>query len=639
MGSHECDSRVVDKAETSTASKSALNELAFDSSTCKATNADDDNKANQLANTLSTTFDSKLSKDQKFLEIWRQLEQTPTEILKLAQEKIASRQAVGKEISADESANMFNSMLVTNTGDQAWRIGRLLERKADTIEHINRTDASLLLKPGSDVPINQSARVSLPDGRQYDIFIPRHLKTPVRAVFAYHGVSDPKYPEVLAEQTGLHSLAEEQGFVLISPIAAQIRNIPMAQLAWEDHVGEPLIIPEKNTNTDDVSEFIKIRNDVNARIIDIGELVGSVAHSNGVTLVSDIQKANPESIAFILMLNGTFMKDSPAPALGVPVTAVQNSVDGFLPLSGGPGKWSAFAAGGLKKVIEENSKAAADPTFGPILAAYESAHVDGPTVTVKDKVEIPFNGLPLPHTYLQINNPSFKITSSPSDPLHIELDISGMAVGGPHWQREIKHISMTMKQNELGERKLELDLFRPEPTSPNLGSKFIDMFLPKTIHKVIDLPKQDRIAAPAIELLHYWSQAENANSHFDLGKPYSNIVDSQPYRIPEVWAKANQCNGHTKSTTSPLLTVDTYQNCQQPLVIYTVHTDSDSHSPADWANVQTPRFSNPPNTTLDLIGPSLKAMLPYLYKNKSTGNLEPGKTDILVRQQVSDSIG
>ena len=298
-------------------------------------------EASKLAADLERVFGSSCSKDEKF-----------TTAFKLIREEEYSTIRIAEKILENKEKSSFSSILAKNLNsdstlasflnDPSRRIESLIKGKAENEQLNDRTDAAELLKPESGVKINHTEEITMDDGRKFDIFVPKRLRTLdqdgkkiAAPMLIYHGVSLTDHRENMIDLSGMNQVAEQQGFVAIYPIASELQP---GVLGWKTDRENIL---RSNKDVDDVKEGDKTLSYVNERIINLIDSAGCAGHSDGGRMCQDRAAERGDKTAFVLAFNSTFMAKSAPPTHPVPIAFVSNDIDGFLPRKGGAGLLSA----------------------------------------------------------------------------------------------------------------------------------------------------------------------------------------------------------------------------------------------------------------------------------------------------------
>lgn len=315
-------------------------ESSFDDTSRSNGKAEAKELAEKLDDELARPGASRIS---KFQDIWHILAEQKKETITEA-EKILPPPA--RDTGSPEKN--FSKMLNSAVGiDNAKRIERMIDEKGMIeIPPAERADASTLIKSkGFESGKNQP--LVLPDGRRFDVFIPRQLRTFVEdgqvrvpSIIALHGVMRTsawdKYH--MKEQTGLNLVAEREGVVVIYPKATTQRSwIAPNLLGWQTP-GHESILGALNPKVNDTEEIKMMQDFVRDKIVPIGERSGLIGHSDGGRMAQAFAIDEPGRVAFLAPWASTWMLKDKAPTEAMPARIILNDADRTLPMAGGLGK-------------------------------------------------------------------------------------------------------------------------------------------------------------------------------------------------------------------------------------------------------------------------------------------------------------
>jgi poly(3-hydroxybutyrate) depolymerase len=204
-----------------------------------------------------------------------------------------------------------------------------------------RANGESLLKPDSNLVVGGMNRVTLADGRDYDVYIPRNAdsRAPVMVAMPGAGLGDMK--GVMAVETGLTIEAEKTGSIIVfaNPKARVLDgSMGMASATW-NMPGRTNIPSQLDTSFNDRDYLDNVLQDLSTRT-QMAEKVGMIGFSDGARAAEVYAADRPDKVAGVVALSGTWMKGDAAPSKAMPTMIVHGDKDGILPYDGGFGSTS-----------------------------------------------------------------------------------------------------------------------------------------------------------------------------------------------------------------------------------------------------------------------------------------------------------
>jgi poly(3-hydroxybutyrate) depolymerase len=301
--------------------------------------------AKELVGRLEAAFSLKTA--TSFKDIWHLLAEEDPDTIASAQE-LMSPLSNGDRATYKENFDM-KLRSVVSTKD-AIRIQRMLTEKCLLEIPVSQRSRAADLVIGSTSGIGRTQKFVLPGGREFDVFVPRALRTyredgenRVPSIVALHGVvreaAADKYH--IKEQCGLNQVAERHGVVVIYPRAsAQPHLILPNLLGWSAPNRENIL--SMNPKINDSDEISKMRQFVRDNIVPVGKQSGFIGHSDGGRMAQAYAIERPDEVAYLVPWSSTWMINDAGPTKGVPTRIILNDADETLPVKGGRGRISRW---------------------------------------------------------------------------------------------------------------------------------------------------------------------------------------------------------------------------------------------------------------------------------------------------------
>jgi polyhydroxybutyrate depolymerase len=164
--------------------------------------------------------------------------------------------------------------------------------------------------------------------RHYLVYVPRHRRGPLPLVLLFHGGAG--HPQAFARVTGMHTLAERAGFVVVYPAGTQGRR----GMTWNGRM-------QRRADIDDVGfvramlNALQTSNEIDRR------RVYAAGMSVGGSLVYELACTMSEHFAAVAVVAGVMTSENCDPARPVPLLHIHGTDDQRVPLHGGRGRRTA----------------------------------------------------------------------------------------------------------------------------------------------------------------------------------------------------------------------------------------------------------------------------------------------------------
>ena len=268
----------------------------------------------------------------------------------------------------------INRQLSSGSADQ---LSRLMESKShNDVPLAHRVDGQELLKPDSPLKVGEMNAVTLPNGRRYDVYIPKNADNRAPVMVAMHGAAGGDSVGLMATESGLTADAERTGqtVVFAYPEARKfaVGYLSVPGVAWNAPGRENL--PTVPDRTDDIKYMDNVLKDLGAKT-QTSKQVGMFGFSDGGRFAQVYAAERPEKVSAVVSEDGTWMKKDAVPTVGKPIMIVHGTADQTLPYSGGMGSVSRKMDGLLGTNLQDSAPSmqasvwkAADQCDGPFRA-------------------------------------------------------------------------------------------------------------------------------------------------------------------------------------------------------------------------------------------------------------------------------
>ena len=252
-------------------------------------------------------------------------------------------QKYGKEYaSLGEKWDIRNELIDELDKEDLSRFDKMIADK-----HVNdvpsqfRTNGESLLKPDSGLVVGGMNRVTMEDGRDYDVYIPRNAdsRAPVMVAMPGAGLGDMK--GVMAVETGLTIEAEKTGSIIVfaNPKARVLDgSMGMSSATW-NMPGRTNIPAQIDASYNDCDYLDNVLTELGTRT-QMAEKVGMIGFSDGARAAEAYAADRPERVAGVVSMSGTWMQGDAAPSKAIPTMIVHGDADETLPYHGGFGDTS-----------------------------------------------------------------------------------------------------------------------------------------------------------------------------------------------------------------------------------------------------------------------------------------------------------
>jgi polyhydroxybutyrate depolymerase len=164
--------------------------------------------------------------------------------------------------------------------------------------------------------------------RRYLIYVPRHAHGPLPVVLVFHGGGGQ--PHLIARSTGMHYIAEREGFIVVYPAGTPRRR----GLTWNAR-------PQQPTGIDDVGFVRALLDELRRRYRIDPRRVYAAGMSLGGSLVYQLGCVLSDRFAAIAVVSGTMTTQHCNPAHPVSLLHIHGTADQRVPFQGGRGRFTA----------------------------------------------------------------------------------------------------------------------------------------------------------------------------------------------------------------------------------------------------------------------------------------------------------
>ncbi len=261
-----------------------------------------------------------------------------------------------------------------------------------------RANGSDLLKDGSGLKAGETNRVTLADGRMYDVYVPQNAQKPLPVVMMMHGASDGHdmaNGRIMEKETGMNNTAEQYGFAVVyafnEPHKVEgIFGVEKNPATWNMQ-GRKNFLPTDNSY-DDAKYLDRVVADVGARVNVDDTRIGVAGMSDGGRAAEQYVLDRPGKFAALSIMHGTWMEGErrPEAGTGLPTMITHGTWDFMLPFDQGKDGWFGQKGRGsmswaYSSFIPGTSESRPHQQIGAFKEA--NACEGEPTVTNKDGVE------------------------------------------------------------------------------------------------------------------------------------------------------------------------------------------------------------------------------------------------------------
>lgn len=215
--------------------------------------------------------------------------------------------------------------------------GAALERGLAIINAKNEVPEALRVA-GADTLKDQSLkagetnRVTFPDGRKYDVYIPQNAQKPLPVVMMMHGASgghDQSEGRILEKEAGMNQVAEQYGFAVVYAFSEPNAGSGMA--TWNLHGRKNF--QDTNSTYDDATYLDRVIADVGNRVNVDDSRMGIAGMSDGGRAAEQYALDRPGKFSALSIMHGTWMNGErkPEAGTGTPIMIVHGTDDYMLP--------------------------------------------------------------------------------------------------------------------------------------------------------------------------------------------------------------------------------------------------------------------------------------------------------------------
>lgn len=229
------------------------------------------------------------------------------------------------------------------SGTDELMVTKLMESKAhNDVPPEHRVNGEQLLKPGSPLKVGELNPVTMPDGRRYDVYIPKNADNRAPVIVAMHGAAGGDSVGLMAQESGLTADAERTGATVVfaypKPRDFDIGVTNAQGVAW--NVPGRINLPKAEDKvTDDRKYMDNVLDDLKGKT-QMADKVGLFGFSDGGRFAQVYAADRPDRVAAVVSHDGTWMKGDQAPTVGKPMMIIHGDKDETLPYAGGMGSVS-----------------------------------------------------------------------------------------------------------------------------------------------------------------------------------------------------------------------------------------------------------------------------------------------------------
>lgn len=261
--------------------------------------------------------------------------------LSLVNERFAKK--YGKDYAAHgQRWDMRNELLDELGQEDLSRFARLIKDKnLNEVPLTFRTSGDALLKPNSGLTAGEISRITLPDGRDYDVYVPRNADSRAPVIVAMPGAGLGDMKNVMATESGLTIEAEKTGSIVVfaNPKSRALDDsLGLASASWNTP-GRTNLPAQIDNSYDDRVYMDNVLNDLSHRA-QTADKVGMIGFSDGARFAAVYAADRPDRVAGVVSMSGTWMEGDAAPTKAIPMMIVHGDKDEMLPYTGGFGDTS-----------------------------------------------------------------------------------------------------------------------------------------------------------------------------------------------------------------------------------------------------------------------------------------------------------
>ncbi|MBC7999056.1 MAG: dienelactone hydrolase family protein [Leptolyngbya sp.] len=206
-----------------------------------------------------------------------------------------------------------------------------------------RTTGDSLLKPGGELKVGEMNRMTLADGRDYDVYVPRNADSRAPVVVAMAGAGAGDMKGVFAAESGLAIEAEKNGSIVVFAYPKErefdTKLGATKGVAWNmpDRTNLSTQVDKAN---DDRVYMDNVLADL-SKLVQTADKVGMMGFSDGGRFAQAYAADRPGKVAGVVSMSGTWMEGDRKPTEAVPMMIIHGDSDETLPYGGGFGSTSS----------------------------------------------------------------------------------------------------------------------------------------------------------------------------------------------------------------------------------------------------------------------------------------------------------
>lgn len=250
----------------------------------------------------------------------------------------------GRKGSAEGKPWGLTDDVKAKSGDDDYdRFSRLAESKThNDVPESERVNGMQLLKAHSELKVGETNVVNMPDGRRYDVYVPKNADMRGPVIVAMHGAAAGDSAGIMEQESGLTAEAERIGAVVVfaypkvRTFETPIKNVD--GVAWNapDRKNLPSV---RDYKTDDRVYLDNVLDDLGKKA-NVQKQVGLYGFSDGGRFAQVYAADRPDRVAAIVSADGTWMYGDKKPTVAKPIMIVHGTNDETLPYYGGKGSVS-----------------------------------------------------------------------------------------------------------------------------------------------------------------------------------------------------------------------------------------------------------------------------------------------------------
>ncbi|MBS1998248.1 MAG: dienelactone hydrolase family protein [Cyanobacteria bacterium SZAS LIN-2] len=279
--------------------------------------------------------------------VWNDLMNLSPDEYKLVEREFNTRHAPDNKpllLAGDGPWTLAKDIKLHLSADESNRLAMLMESKNhNDVDPQYRVNGEQLLKPGSNLKVGEMNHVSLPDGRKYDVYVPKNADSRGPVIVAMHGAAGGDSVGLMPTESGLTADAERTGATVVFAYP-KVRDFDsklgtVQGVAWNapDRTNLP---SARDGITDDRKYLDNVLDDLAGKS-QTTQKVGLYGFSDGGRFAQVYAADRPDRVSGVVSADGTWMDGDRAPTVGKAVMIIHGDNDATLPQRGGTGSVSS----------------------------------------------------------------------------------------------------------------------------------------------------------------------------------------------------------------------------------------------------------------------------------------------------------